>query len=182
MDAFRNAVLAVLLSLGMVAAVSTPAAAGERISRGDAQAVLESFWITFTIESQTPTTAPGFGNGHFINLNSFHEGVHVCTLDWHTYGVGFAWEGTLQEAKADKALLDVEFLIDGELVESDVTAIKRVLTEFGLFFVWTYGALIEPGSLALGAHTLTTNFYYDGTFESVTGTFIVDAEGTGACL
>ena len=42
-------------------------------------------------------------------------------------------------------------------------------------------ALIEPGSLALGAHTLTTNVYYDGTFESVTGTFIVDAEGTGAC-
>jgi len=182
MDAFRNAVLAVLLSLGMVAAASTPAVAGERISRGDAQAVLESFWTTYTIESQTPTTAPGFANAHYINLNSFHDGVHVCTLDWHTYGIGWAWEGTLQDAMADKALLDIEFLIDGELVESDVTAIKRVLTEFGLIFAWTYGDLIEPGSLEIGTHTLTTNFYYDGTFESVTGSFIVDAEGTGACL
>ena len=57
-----------------------------------------------------------------------------------------------------------------------------MLTEFGLIFAWTYGELIEPGSLDIGAHTLTTNFYYDGTFESVTGSFIVDAEGTGACL
>jgi len=170
------------VSAALVLAGPGTAAGAERITRGDAQAAFQAFWTAgFTIEARTPTTAPGFGLVHYTLLNSFHEDTRICTLNWHGYHIGWGVEGTLQDAVADRALLDITFEIDGQLVESGVTAIKRSIA-LGSVYAWNYGSLIEPGSLSIGAHTLTTNFYYDGTFDSLTVTFYVDSVGTGACL
>ena len=154
----------------------------ERITRGDAQAAFEGFWTAgFIVE--TKTTAPGFGLVHYTLLNSFHEDTRICTTNWHAYALGYGVEGTHQDAVAEMALLEIDFEIDGVPVPSATTAIKAN-TFYGdpLIYTWNDGALIEPGSLSIGAHQLTTIIYYDGTVEELTVTFYVDAEGTGACL
>jgi hypothetical protein len=178
---WKVALVALLAAVGLVGSAPN-AGAFERITRGDAQSAFEGFWTAgFIVE--TKTAAPGFYSMHDTLLNSFHEDTRICTTNWHAYALGWGVEGTHQDAVAEMALLEIDFEIDGVPVPSDTTAIKAN-TFYGdpLIYAWSDGALIEPGSHSIGAHTLTTIIYYDGTVEELTVTFYVDAEGTGACL
>jgi hypothetical protein len=117
-------------------------------------------------------------------LNINHEDVHYCTLDWFAYGIGLGWAGTNQEAAADADAVQVNLQIDGLTVDYGITAAKRVIA-FGDVWGWTYGALVAPRSLSIGAHTRTTTVVdplLPGESFTATVTFVIDAEETGACL
>ncbi len=124
----KHAFIAMLISLGVLTAASSPAAGAERITRGDAQAAFQAFWTAgFTIEARTDTTAPGFAVMHYTLLNPVHKDVHICTTNWHAYASGWGSLGTYAEAVADMSLVDISFAIDGAPVASNTTAIKRFI-------------------------------------------------------
>ena len=156
MRILRHAVLSILIVSSLVAIGKDAAGNTDRITRGEAQAAFEAFWTAgFTIENKAPVTPPAFADVHYIMLNINHEDVHYCTLDWFAYGIGWGWVGTNQEAAADRDAVQVNFQIDGLTVDYGITAAKRVIA-FGDVWGWSYGALVPPGSLSIGAHTLTT--------------------------
>lgn len=110
--------------------------------------------------------------------------MHYCTLDWFAYGPGWARVGSNREAAADRDAAQVSFEIDGLTVDYKITAAKRAIA-FGEVSGWSYGALVAPGSLAIGAHTFTTTVVdppVPGDSFTATVTFYVDTEVTGACL
>ena len=185
MRILRHAVLSLLIVSGLVAIA--PAAAGntDRITRGEAQAAFEAFWTAgFTIENTAPVTPPAFADVHYIMLNVNHENVHYCTLDWFAYGIGGGWGGSYQEAAADRDAVQVDFDIDGLAVNFGISAAKRVIA-FGEVWGWSYGSLVPPGSMSIGAHILTTTVV-DPLLpaDSFTATvrFFIDAEATGVCI
>jgi hypothetical protein len=185
MRILRHAVLSILIVSGLLAIAPGAAANTDRITRGEAQAAFEAFWTAgFTIADKAPSTPPAFADVHYILLNITHEDVHYCTLDWFAYGIGLFWVGSYQEAAADRDAVQVNFEIDGLTVDYGITAAKRVIT-FGEVWGWVYGALVPPGSLSIGEHTLTTTVVDPLVpADSFTGTvtFFIDADGTGACL
>jgi hypothetical protein len=185
MRILRHALLSLLVVIGLVTIAPPAAGDTDRISRGEAQAALDAFWTAgFTIANRTQTPPPAFQDVHYILLNVTHEDVHYCTLDWFAYGIGWAWAGSYQEAAADRAAVQVSHEIDGRTVDYKVTAAKRVIA-FGEVWGWVYGALVPPGSLPIGAHTLTTTVIdplSPGDSFTATVTFYIDAQGTGACL
>jgi hypothetical protein len=186
MRILRHAVLSILIVSGLLASAPGAAASTHRITRGEAQAAFEAFWTAgFTIDNKAPSTTPAFADVHYILFNITHEdSPHYCTLDWFAYGIGWAWVGSQQEAAADRDAVQVSHEIDGRLVDYKVTAAKRVIT-FGDVWGWIYGALVPPGSLPIGEHTLTTTVVDPLVpADSFTGTvtFFIDADGTGACL
>jgi hypothetical protein len=185
MRILRHALLTLLVVAGLVTMAPGAAGTTDRISRGEAQAAFEAFWTAgFTVPDRTQTPPPAFDRVSYIVLNIFHEDVHYCTLDWFAYGIGWFWDGSYQDAAADRAVVQVSHEIDGVTVDYKVTAAKRVIT-FGEVWGWAYGALVPPGSLAIGAHTLTTTVVdplFPADSFTATVTFFIDAEGTGACV
>ena len=54
------------------------------------------------------------------------------------------------------------FSLDGSPLEADRTPVKEVVTNALGWFGFTTGALLPPGSLSLGGHTVVTTIVYKG--------------------
>jgi hypothetical protein len=168
-----------------------------RVSQGDAQAIFEGFggggWA---IRRHSPVFegAPAdgvVGSLATIRPSPLFDGAHYCALDWHVIVLAVSDGGdasyTIQDFEAYRATVSLVFTLDGQLLETEQTATKRFLrdltaSDITTAYYFQQGTVLAPEALAVGSHTLTTDFsdvYEEG---QLTISFTVDAPGTGACL
>jgi hypothetical protein len=171
----------------------------ERVTKGDAEAVLHAFTNAgrvirrkANVKSGTPadlkltaTIRPLTGPGLPF------DGRHYCAEDWHVILVALIFGGDKSITHQDAAdALDpavLTFTLDNVVLQTERGAIKRFLdpAPFGLeeAYAFQQGRVMSPQELAVGSHSLTLKVEdpVDGVSEDGI-TFLIDAPGTGACL
>jgi hypothetical protein len=168
-----------------------------RVSKGDAEAIFESFgnggWA-IRRHSQVLEGAPAdglVGSLATIRPNPVFDGAHYCALDWHVIVLAIFDGGdasyTAQDFEAFRATVSNVYTLDGQLLEIDQTATKRFLRsltaqDITTAYYFQEGTVLAPEALSVGAHTLTGDFSDVYGTGQITISFIVDAPGTGACL
>jgi hypothetical protein len=170
----------------------------QRVTRGDAQAVLNAFPNAGRIirrqgvvQSSTPadpelraTIRP------FSFPGSPFDGRHYCVEDWHVIVVAEIVGGdrsySEQDAVTELSTITLTFTLDGVELPTSRMPVKRFLdpAPFGLeeAYFFQQGTLMSPNELSVGSHSLSykevspLGEYGDGI------TFFIDPAGTGACL
>lgn len=182
--------IAVLVALLMGAGGGIASASPDRISRGEAQAVLNAGG-----SGGGAIHNHGGGNGAPADADSqaairvyYDNGLHYCVEDWHVITLAQIIRTTsMREARMILDPLVMTFALDGSLLETTRTPIKAFLNQNfvekkGYYFA--QGRLMAPGELTVGSHVqvVTVN---DPSVPEVavrTNQFFIDAAGTGACL
>ena len=118
------------------------------------------------------------------------DGRHFCAKDWHVILVAEIEGGdasfTRNDAEEIMSKIDVRFELDGAVLNTTRTAIKRFLNpeRFGMVEAYSFqeGRIMSPEDLAVGSHVLRLSMS-DASGDTFvdTITFVVDAEGQGAC-
>lgn len=171
-----------------------------RISRGDAEAVLDAFGtggrVILANRGTTAEAAPADFLGSHGSIRPFSgspwDGRHFCAEDWHVILVGYIDGGdTTFDHEQAKAVLDpvtISFALDGAVLDSIRTPIKPFhdAQAFDLQKAWYFqqGRIMSPDDLSVGQHEVSVRFTdpTSGLDESDGITFFIDAPGTGACL
>jgi hypothetical protein len=172
-----------------------------RITRGDAQAVLNAFesagLVILLKRGETAEASPADFFGSHGSIRPFRgspwDGRHFCAEDWHVILVAFIDGGDAsfdhQQAKAVLDPIEISFTLDGDpLEETRRTPIKPFIESqaFDLERAWYFqeGKIMSPEDLSVGQHELSARFVdpNSGLDESDGITFFIDAAGTGACL
>jgi hypothetical protein len=167
-----------------------------RVTRGDAQAVLNAFpnagriiRRNEVVRFNTPadpelraTIRP------FSFPGSPFNGRHYCVEDWHVIVVAYIAGGdqsfSEQDATAELNPITLTFTLDGAELPTSRGPIKRFLDpapeEKAFFF--QQGALLSPSDLSAGSHSVSfTEVSPIGQFQDGI-TFFIDPPGQGACL
>jgi hypothetical protein len=166
-----------------------------RIKRGDVQAVFEAFggggWAILNHSSVAQgAPADDFGSHGAIRPFQPWDGQHLCAEDWHVILIADIEGGdssfTRQDAEQIMSTLTVRFVLDGNVLDTTRTAIKRFLNP-GLFelqeaYYFQEGRIMSPEDLPVGGHVLRCEVTADGqvVFDNSIQ-FTVDAPGGGAC-
>jgi hypothetical protein len=168
----------------------------QRVTRGDAQAVLNAFpnagriiRRNEVVRFNTPadpelkaTIRP------FSFPGSPFNGRHYCVEDWHVIVVAEIASGdhsfSEQDAIGELNPVTLTFTLDGAELPTSRGPIKRFLDpepgEKAYFF--QQGALLSPSDLSVGSHGVSyTEVSPVGEFEDSI-TFFIDPSGQGACL
>jgi hypothetical protein len=170
----------------------------DRITRGDAEAVLNAFGtggqVILRRSGETAEAGPADFLGSHGSIRPYEgspwDGRHFCAEDWHVILVGWVDGGDAsfdhQRAKAAFDAITVSFTLDGAVLETNRTPIKpwNDPQRFGMERAWYFqqGKVMAPDDLSVGQHDLSVRFT-DPTGPFDTGiTFFIDAAGTGACL
>jgi hypothetical protein len=170
----------------------------DRITRGDAEAVLNAFGtggqVILRRSGETAEAGPADILGSHGSIRPYEgspwDGRHFCAEDWHVILVGWVDGGDAsfdhQQAKAAFDPITVSFTLDGAALETTRTPIKswNDPQRFGMERAWYFqqGKVMAPDDLSVGQHDLSARFT-DPTGVFDTGiTFFIDAAGTGACL
>jgi hypothetical protein len=169
-----------------------------RITRGDAEAVLNAFGTGGRIilrNGQTTEASPADFLGSHGSIRPFHgspwDGAHFCADDFHVILVAFIDGGDAsfgpQEARASLDPVTISFTLDGTALPTDRTTIKPLhdTQSFGLERAWYFqqGKVMRPDELSVGQHTLSVQFTDPaGLNDSDAITFSIDAAGTGVCV
>jgi len=171
-----------------------------RITRGDAEAVLNAFGTggrVILANGHTAEAAPADFLGSHGSIRPFQgsawDGRHFCAEDWHVILV--AWfdggDASFDHQRAEAALdpVTISFTLDGAALATTRTAIKPFHDPppaYGFERAWYFqvGKVMAPGDLSVGQHQLAARFTdpTSGMDESDGITFFIDAAGTGACL
>jgi len=197
----RRAVTGLFISFLIAASMllALPAqATTTRITQGDAQAVFEAFggggWAIL-LHSSVVRGGPAdfFGSHGAIRpfSGSPWDGAHFCAEDWHVI-VAADIEGgdasfTRSDAEAIMRGVDVSFTLDGAVLPTTRTAIKRFLAPelvgVQVAYYFNQGRIMSPAHLSTGSHQLqvTETDASGQTFQDGI-TFVIDAPGTGACV
>jgi hypothetical protein len=153
-----SAILTALAILTIVPMSVAAAPAHSRITKGDVtsafQARTTGGYLNLLRGRTVAAPVRGFQDGR---ISSFSDGTY-CSADWHYLGVTLLGEGGRQAAGTYLAATGVDFAIDGIPVSPTMrTAIKPFVGTgiHGQFGV-SVGALIAPGSIADGPHSLET--------------------------
>jgi hypothetical protein len=169
-----------------------------RVTRGDAQAVLNAFPNAGRIirrqqivQTNTPadpelkaTIRP------FSFPGSPFDGRHYCVEDWHVIVVAMITGGdrsfSEQDAVADLSQFTLAFTLDGAELPTDRGPVKRFLdpTPFGFAeaYFFQQGALRAPSELSVGSHSVSyTEDSPLGHYEDGISIFI-DPAGEEGCL
>jgi len=182
--------IAILVALLMGTSGGIASAGPDRISRGEAQAVLNAAG-----NGGGAIRNHGGGNGAPADADSqvairayYDSGIHYCVEDWHV--VALAWIVHTPSMREARAILDpivMTFVLDGSPLETTRGPIKAFLDQSfvekkGYYFA--QGRLIAPGELAVGSHVQVVTVNDPSLPEVVvlTNQFFIDAGGTGACL
>jgi hypothetical protein len=182
-----------------VAAVFSSAAAAntQRVTEGDATAVLQSFgnggWAIIK-HARVVEGAPAdglVGGLATIRPFDFFKGKHYCALDWHALVLADIEGGdasfTRAEAEATISQLDVTFTLDDETLAVTQTAVKAFLNPDGFGLTTAYysqwGHLLAPDDLGVGSHAISATMTFAGkpVFRNKISV-VVDAPGTGVCV
>ena len=172
-----NRVLKSLFPLVFVAVVSlsgSPAvlANSSRITRGDVEAVFNAFitggrTILFHGQVKVVEGAPADFRGSHGAIRplsqSAWDGKHFCVEDWHVILLGFIDGGdksyTMKDAIANESQLVISFTLDGVLLVSEQTPIKRFLepqvTGLDEAYGFQAGRIMSPDELTVGTHALS---------------------------
>ena len=188
----KGLVPVIALALAATVAVSAAQANSPQITRGDAEALFQGgFNGGGAIRLHGGDVLEGAPVQPGAIIRPFGGGTpHFCTLDWHVIAAGFidafpVTEHAHAQAVAEFSTIVTTLLVDGTPLALDSTAVKAIdptSTEltFGpglLGFSVQDGALIAPGVLAVGAHTLQLTT----PFPLPPRTFFIDAAGSGTC-
>ena len=151
-------VIAALVGAGAAAANAT------RVTKGDAESVLNAFgnggWAIQN-HSKTLKGAPSQGLPGLVAIRPFSgtpfNGAHYCALDFHTIVIADIEYGPEKAASAAIDALDVSMTLDGAALALTQTPVKRFLGDGGSAdeFYSQYGRVMAPADLALGAHSLS---------------------------
>jgi hypothetical protein len=170
-----------------------------RITRGDAEAVLNAFGgggRVVLLHSKTAEGAPADFLGSHGSIRPFAgspwDGAHFCAEDWHVILIADIESGdtSFKHDDAERIMngLDVSFTLDGNPLPTTRTPIKRFLNagQFGLQVAYYFqqGQIMSPADLSVGSHRLEVTIvdasgqqnFQDGI------TFFIDVPGTGACV
>jgi hypothetical protein len=169
-----------------------------RITRGDVEAILNAFTTGGREILSHQSGAAGFdaapadfqgSNGAIRPFGSWN-GLHVCVNDWHVLLIAEFDGGdksyTMQDAKNYLSQVDNLFYLDGNLVQTTSTPIKRFLNPaaYGLEEAYGFqtGAIMAPGELQIGQHTFKVHVvdpvYGDADLQI---TFYVDGSSSSTC-
>jgi hypothetical protein len=179
--------LAAVFVAGMVAA-SGPAVASTRITEGTARASLQAAETGGNVVQQHNSVVKA-GPGNFAgDIRPFYpDGLHYCSLDWHTIVLADLELGPESQAQAIISQLTVMMWVDGRQLNLTQTAVKRFTDSQVIFGVpsvfWSqWGQVMSPSSLTIGPHSLRAVMTGAGEDNEFTTTFIVDPANSGACL
>jgi hypothetical protein len=168
-----------------------------RVTKGDVESILDAFTTGGRIILLTNETA-GFhaglvdppGDKGSIRPLPPWDGQHYCVSDWHVILLAYFDGGdqsfTYQDALNSLSEVEFSFTVDGELLSTTRTPIKRFLApnQLGLEEAYGFqeGAIMEPSDLGVGQHNLET-VVTDPWFgsERLSITFYVDDVGSPAC-
>jgi hypothetical protein len=169
-----------------------------RVTRGDAQAVLNAFpnagriiQRRQVVQSNSPadpelraTIRP------FSDPELPFNGRHYCVEDWHVIVVaeiaGGGHSYSHQDAIAELSQFTLAFTLDGAELPTDRGPVKRFLdpTPFGVeeAYFFQQGALLSPSELSVGSHSVSyTEDSQFGHFEDGI-TIFIDPADQGACV
>ena len=169
---------------------------GDRIKRGDVEAVFEAFgnggWAVLR-HSKAAQGAPADQVGSHGAIRPFQpwDGQHLCAEDWHVILIADIEGGDTSfsehDAKEIMSTITVTFTLDGAVLTTKRTAIKRFLNPelFGLeeAYYFQEGRVMSPDDLTVGQHQLNCRMtaagvvVFDGGIQ-----FTVDPAGGAACL
>jgi hypothetical protein len=171
----------------------------QRITRGDAEAVLNAFGTggrVILANGQTAEASPADFLGSHGSIRPFAgspwDGGHFCADDWHV--IVAAWfdggDQNFDRQRAEEVIAPVtfSFTLDGQPLETTRTPIKpfhEPPPAFGFERAWYFqqGRVMSPDSLSVGQHQLTLRVTDPITGVSDDGiAFFIDAAGTGACV
>lgn len=185
-------IAAMLLALS-VATAAQPASA--RITRGDAEAIFQSFpgagWAIELHNDGSEGNPADFRatDGVRIATDAASNGRHYCVLDWQAIAVGIIEGRRAGETLFNQDIFDrlearmLTFKLDGALLETTATQPRRMLNpglrSFEEAFYVVVGRVIAPGEISIGQHT-SQSFNPAGTSTGLI-TFYIDAPGTGVC-
>ena len=166
--------------------------AAKRVSKGDAEAVLQAFggggWA-IQQHSKVLRGAPADGLADSrVAIRPFDawDGRRFCELDWHVILIADIEPIDETSSRADATAtieqLAVSMTLDGTPLQLSRTTVKRFLNpeRFGLqdavFAQW--GRVFSPDELTVGAHRLSLQF---GTETLPEIEFFIDPAESGTC-
>jgi len=169
-----------------------------RITRGDAEAVLNAFGTGGRVilrNGRTAEAAPADFFGSHGSIRPFRgspwDRRHFCAEDWHVILAAMIDGGDAsfgeEQARALQGVT-MSFTLDGAPLATTRTPIQPVLNPqaFGMERAWYFqeGRIMSLTNLSFGRHELSARFTDPATgLDDRDGiTFDLDAAGTGACL
>jgi hypothetical protein len=174
-----------MVALAVVLTFAVPASAASsghaRITRGDVTAAFQARTTGGYLNGLHGHTVAAPVRGFLDGRISFFTDRTYCSADWHYLGVTLLGEGGRRTAGTYLKATSVTFAVDGKAVTTMRTAIKPfvgtgVHGQFGV----SVGALIAPGTLATGAHSLETGITTpDGGLETLVVTFTLSPTACG---
>lgn len=193
-----------ILSTGLLAMVLVIAASAQanpsRVTRGDAQAVLDASgaggWSVRLHAGEIRGAPAAFTPGDRVRIAPIpgvFDGIHYCSLDWHVVAIndfdGNAPGESRTPSEIAAALAGDTWIlsVDGTPLSTVRTPVKRFLNpeQFGLVdaYYFATGRVMAPTDLSIGAHTVSYVVLISGeVVDTAEVTFFIDAPGTGTCL
>lgn len=182
-------------------AAGVPAfAAPDRVTHGDAQAILQGYGTggrALRSNGATVSGAPADFGG-LATIRPFDppggaNGRHFCAEDWHVIVLALIDGGdasyTHNAAQAFLSTVTLSFTLDGAPLSVTRTALKRYLDVQSVGVEEAYwlqeGVVLSPSALIVGEHELVVDVVIPGDPPitlSLEATFVIDAPGTGVCL
>ena len=179
--------------------------ARSRVTKGDAEAVLQAFGGAGRIirrqgvvEFGTPADPELRASIRpFSNPNLPFDQRHYCEEDWHVILVAEIWGGdgsfSRQDAENELSQVTHTFTLDGTPISDTTrTAIRNFAdpgpfaAQFGLVwdkaFFFQEGRVLSPAELSVGQHTLSYTAVSPAGQDQDGITFFIDPAGQGACL
>lgn len=193
----RWAIVVAALAVTSLVASAPAGAVPDRVTRGEAEAILHAYGTGGQVLRSNGTATAGapadFNAAATIRPFGDSDGRHYCATDWHVIVLALIDGGdasyTRTQAEAVLSPLTVTFTLDGAPLPTTRTAIKRYLEpeSFGLDTAYWFqqGQVMSPTSLRVGVHQLIA--VVEGLPEPepplvLQSTFFIDPAGTGACL
>jgi hypothetical protein len=195
MHATRRWTLLVFVVLVVVSLLTgSPAGANSpRITRGDAQAILQAspngFWaiqLHGPVLQGAPSDAQARGA-----IRPYNDGQHYCAEDWHVILLGIIIGGDASFTRAEaEAILDtvmLSFALDDVPLATTRTTVKPFLNPEFLdeekAYAFQEGRIMAPTDISIGSHQLVATVSEPGfPTEVLEITFFIDAPGSGVCL
>lgn len=159
----------------------------EHINKGTVEAILNAFStgglvVLDRADSNARFFSP-FGEGELdqratIRPRDQWNGAHLRADDWHVILLGLFSGGdnsyTLKNAIEDISTTKITFTLNGEVIETEQTPIKRFLSPSYLFDVaygYQVGKIYSPDELPVGTYTLNLLIETPG-YEDLTNSIV----------
>jgi hypothetical protein len=169
-------ILAVILTAGL-AATASAAPAQHRVTRGEVTAAFQARTTGGMLNLLRGRTVAAAVRGlQHGRINFFSDGSY-CPADWHYLGVTLLGSGGHAAAATYLRATSVSFRIDGSPVSPTLETAIKPFVGTGTPGQWgiSRGALLRPGGLPIGPHTLQTRIVTpDFGVENLAVTFNLD--------